>query len=301
MHRLAEHVANARKHVRNEDDTKQYLVLPFLEALGYNPFDPTETWREHNPESLHARQTRADYMILREGKPIVAVECKTLGHSLGQDEIAQLAGYYTFDDAPIGILTDGVKYKFFADKVKANVMDEQPFYDFDIGAFEDSEVEILEWLTKSSFAPDFMVDAATEYQASVEAKDNKSSKAAMEEIIEPIQPQVGEGAESPRDRLDRISKDILRDTVNISLIRIKEGKTELSVNLDNNSLVGSTKRLIKLGKRSGWYNFQCTELSRSPLGKWEKVGLTDPIRIHDLDELYYHADAIRERAVLFYA
>lgn len=300
MRRLTEHVAKASKHVRNEDDTKQYLVLPFFEALGYNPFDPTETWREHNPESLHARQTRADYMIKKEGKPIVAVECKTLGHSLGNDEIAQLAGYYTFDDATIGVLTDGVKYRFFADKVKANVMDDRPFYDFDIGDFQDSEVEILEWMTKPSFAPDFIVDAAKEYHVSVESETSQSLEAVEQEITEPIQPKRSEAAESAPDQLDRIAKDILQDTVNVSLVRTKDSKRELGVHLIHNSLLHGAKRLIRLRKMSGWYNLELIELEPSPLGGWEKAGLTTPIPIYDLAELHNHADAIRERAALFY-
>ena len=234
MHRLAEHVANARKHVRNEDDTKQYLVLPFLEALGYNPFDPTETWREHNPESLHARQTRADYMIKKEGKPIVAVECKTLGHTLGQDEIAQLAGYYTFDDATIGILTDGIKYRFFANKAKANVMDEHPFYDFDIGTFEDAEVEILEWLTKSSFDPELMVVATKEYSVSVKPEGNQSlevpQKELQVELAERPQVQIEGGHGSMNDAKEFRPRDYkARDIFYEILEGLASDKNELEL------------------------------------------------------------------------
>ena len=307
MRRLSEHVAKAQQHVRSEDDTKQYLVLPFFEALGYCPFDPTQIWREHNPESLHAGQTRTDYMILKDGKRIVAVECKTLDHALGQNEITQLAGYYTFDDATIGVLTDGVKYRFFADKAKTNVMDEHPFYDFDIGSFEDAEVEVIEWLTKSSFSRDLMLVAAEEYRERLDTDDSPISEVATEEPREKLveQPQIENngGSESMRERLDKIIKDILRDTVNIALVRTEDSRSMLSVHLDANTLGGKTTRFFRLVKKSDWCSLEFTDTQRSASGGWERGSrkMSRFAKIKDMDDLYNYADTIQERAARFYS
>ncbi len=280
---------------------KQYLVLPFLKALGYNPFDPTEVRREYNPEMTHAGQTRADYMILKEGKPIVSVECKKLDHALGADEVSQLADYFTYSDAVIGILTNGVKYRFFADSAKANVMDERPFFDFDVAEFEDGEADVIRWLTKSSFEQKQMVVAAKECRNVLDTNDSLSSKVAKEGLVELPQLQTHGVPESMRDKLDRAIKDILRYTVNVNLVRTEDRVTMLSVHLDNNGVQGRTTRLFRLVKmRSGEYNFQFADTQRSPSGEWRKAGLTAPIRIHDLAELHNYVDTLREMAARFY-
>lgn len=307
MCKLAEHITNSKQYVNIEEDSKQYLVQPFIQALGYNPFDPTEVQREYNPEMAHAGQTKADYMILKDGRSIVAIECKNLGHVLGTKEIGQLADYFTYSDAQIGILTDGVKYMFFADTKKTNVMDERPFFVFDLNGFEDDAVGIMEWLTKSSFAPDLMVDAAQEYQEEIDKRMPLIPSPAVEiekEVRESMQAKRSECAEPPKDQLHRIIKEILQTTqIRQDLIRMGE-KDMLSVHLHDNLLKGTrTTRFMRLIPRASGYSLQLTDIGPCASGGWERVNmkLIRYAMVKTINDLHHHKDKLREMATRFYA
>jgi hypothetical protein len=45
--RHAEHVKNVGSHCQSEETTKQALILPFLNLLDFNPFDPLKVKAEY--------------------------------------------------------------------------------------------------------------------------------------------------------------------------------------------------------------------------------------------------------------
>ena len=92
---FAEDVQKKASHCTNEEATKQSLVLPFFELLGYNPRDP----REFAPEYIAdpSGKNRVDYAILRNGKPVIALECK-VNHCSHKKFVAgrgQLQAYFS--------------------------------------------------------------------------------------------------------------------------------------------------------------------------------------------------------------
>ncbi|PLM57162.1 type I restriction endonuclease subunit R, partial [Klebsiella michiganensis] len=42
-----EHVKNVREHCTTEETTKQALILPFLDILGFNAYDPQKVKAEY--------------------------------------------------------------------------------------------------------------------------------------------------------------------------------------------------------------------------------------------------------------
>jgi hypothetical protein len=76
---FGERVQRVREHVKNEEATKVALILPFIAALGYDHLDPTEVAAEHAADFSEKYRNRVDYAILRDMKPIIAIECKCLG------------------------------------------------------------------------------------------------------------------------------------------------------------------------------------------------------------------------------
>ena len=59
-------------------------------------------------------------------RPLIVIECKQLSNRLSTDEINQLGHYFSFvpfAGAKIGILTNGVIYKFFTDEAEPNKME----------------------------------------------------------------------------------------------------------------------------------------------------------------------------------
>ncbi|MBD2054560.1 type I restriction enzyme HsdR N-terminal domain-containing protein [Oculatella sp. FACHB-28] len=150
--------------IRTEEATKQYLVIPFIQALGYDVFDPKEVVPEFDANVGAAKKYKLDYAIFKDGKPIILIECKSKEEKFADKchAYSQLFHYFAATDARIGVLTNGVIYRFYADLEKAHKMDEKPFLEIDMLNLKEVLVDELKKVTKSAFDIDKMVTAATE-------------------------------------------------------------------------------------------------------------------------------------------
>lgn len=160
---LASRIPTMISSLQTEEATKQVLILPFIQALGYNVFDLQEVIPEFDANVGTSRKYKLDYAILKDGKPIILIECKGVSDKLEKDDAyTQLFHYYAAVDARIGVLTNGVIYRFYADLDKQHVMDKKPFLEIDLLNLKDSLLEELKRITKSSFNVDEMISAATD-------------------------------------------------------------------------------------------------------------------------------------------
>ena len=89
------------------------MVMPFIQILGYNVFDPLEVTPELIADVGTKKGEKVDYAILRDGKPIILFECKKAGADLHINHAGQLFRYFHVTEARFGILTNGIIYKFF--------------------------------------------------------------------------------------------------------------------------------------------------------------------------------------------
>jgi predicted type IV restriction endonuclease len=163
--RIAEHVVRVREqkeNVTNEEAVKTSLLLPFIRALGYDVFDPKEVFPEFTADIGTKKGEKVDYALLKDGEPIMLFECKCCGASLDEGKCAQLRRYFGNTSARIGILTDGVIYKFFTDLEKTNIMDEKPFMILNFDALDESLIPELKKLTKTTFDLAITISAASE-------------------------------------------------------------------------------------------------------------------------------------------
>src|SRR5215211_5202555 len=119
---LSLHLQKQLPHIQTEEATKNALIMPFISALGYNVFDPTEVTPELIADVGVKKGEKVDYAILKDGKPIILFECKCCGTNLNDVHASQLYRYFSVTDARFGILTDGVVYHFFTDLEAANKM-----------------------------------------------------------------------------------------------------------------------------------------------------------------------------------
>lgn len=94
--------------------------MPFINALGYNVFDPREVTPELVADVGTKRGEKVDYAILRDGKPIMLFECKPCGCDLDSAHASQLYRYFSVTDARFGILTNGINYHFYSDLEASN-------------------------------------------------------------------------------------------------------------------------------------------------------------------------------------
>ncbi len=148
-------VKELAEHVRgNEQATKQSLIGPLLTILGHDLTDPRECIPEYRVDFGPTRSIKPiDWAFLQGGRPIFFVEAKEVGKKLPNfDE--QLADYFAKSpEAKLGILTNGVQWRFFTDIVNSNVMDKEPFVKWDVLLDEEPPFDFLTLLQKSQFNP----------------------------------------------------------------------------------------------------------------------------------------------------
>lgn len=156
--------------IQTEEATKTTFIMPFISALGYNVFDPTEVTPELNADVGTRRGEKVDYAILKDGKPIILIECKWCKTNLDQEHVSQLYRYFTVTEARFGVLTNGVLYRFYTDLEEPNKMDAKPFLEFNILDIKESTVEDVKRFTKTFFNLQETLTAATELKYTKEIK-----------------------------------------------------------------------------------------------------------------------------------
>lgn len=162
---LAKRSVEIRKACRNEESTKLYLALPFIRLLGFDYSNPLEVYPEHDAAFSEHQPNKVDLAVMRDGEPVIAIECKHVGANLRQAR-GQLRGYYNaLPTTKLAILTDGIAFEFFVDSEQPNLMDEEPFLtlDLEVIAVNGSGGDVLEMLahmTKETFNPDTIAELA---------------------------------------------------------------------------------------------------------------------------------------------
>lgn len=177
---LAARIEQVSNTSLNEAVTKTSLVMPFLQAMGYDVFNNNEVAPEYTSDFGTKRGEKIDFAILREGTPVILIECKPLGDPLDAGSCSQLFRYFATQPARIGILTNGRRYLFFSDLEKQNVMDGKPFMEIDLLHFNERDLPELHKLTKEAWDIDGALSSAETL------KFVRAIKIlVMQEIIEP--------------------------------------------------------------------------------------------------------------------
>jgi hypothetical protein len=166
---LADRVAKLKDKVTTEEATKNAFVLPFLECLGYEVFNPTEVVPEFTADIGAKKGEKVDYAVMKDGKPIIIIECKWWGEDLVLHK-SQMIRYFGVTDVKLAILTNGIRYQFFTDLEKINRMDEKPFLDFDILEIPEQLFVELKKFHKSYFNIDEIINTASELKYSNEVR-----------------------------------------------------------------------------------------------------------------------------------
>ena len=182
---LATRIANTKELIQTEEATKNAMVMPLIQILGYNPFDPLEVTPELVADVGTKKGEKVDYAILREGKPILLFECKKSEADLSIRHAAQLFRYFHVTAARFAVLTNGLVYKFFTDLEEPNKMDEKPFFEFNILDFKERDVEELKKFAKSAYDLDAILATANElkYTRAIQQKINEWIQNPSEDFV----------------------------------------------------------------------------------------------------------------------
>lgn len=147
---LAERVAKMKDKILTEEATKNAFIMPFIQCLGYDIFDPLEVVPEFIADIGIKKGEKVDYAILKDNQPIILIECKHWSADLDPHN-SQLFRYFHTTPAKFGILTNGIVYRLYTDLVTPNKMDEKPFFEFRIDDMKDAQIEKLKEFHKSYF------------------------------------------------------------------------------------------------------------------------------------------------------
>jgi hypothetical protein len=117
--------------VQSEDLTRNALVMPFIQILGYDVFNPSEVQSEAVLDFGVKKSKKVDYTIMKDGEPAILVECKHHEDSLDIHD-SRLSKYFRKTKAKYGLLTNGLVYRFYTEKMVRSKKNQEPLFEFNI-------------------------------------------------------------------------------------------------------------------------------------------------------------------------
>lgn len=166
---LAERVSNLKEQILTEEATKNAFIMPFIQMLGYDVFNPLEVIPELDCDLVKKKGEKIDYAIMKDGEPIMLIECKHWKQALNLHD-NQLKRYFVASKARFGVITNGIVYRFYTDLIKPNIMDDAPFLEINMEALKESHIEELKKFHKSYFDIDNILSTASELKYMSELK-----------------------------------------------------------------------------------------------------------------------------------
>ncbi|WP_199140015.1 type I restriction endonuclease [Pedobacter sp. ASV12] len=155
--------------LQTEEATKNALIMPFIKLLGFDVFDPFEVNPEFIADIGIKKGEKVDYAIMKDGEPIIIIECKHHLEKLDPHN-SQLFRYFHTCKAKFGLLTNGLIYRFYTDLNDANKMDEKPFFEFNIAEIKEAQIEELKKFHKSYFDVESISNTASDLKYTNELK-----------------------------------------------------------------------------------------------------------------------------------
>lgn len=176
---IATKYSRLKSNIQTEAATKNALIRPFIEALGYDCSDPSEVVPEFTADVGTKKGEKVDYAIMKDGKPIMLIEAKWSGEPLNEDKQDQLLRYFSAvssqraaaDGTIVGILTNGYEYRFYTALDQQNIMDRRPFLKFSIDNVSDLVAKELKKFAKTAFNIDEILSTAEELKYTGVMKD----------------------------------------------------------------------------------------------------------------------------------
>lgn len=257
----------------NEEITKDVLIRPMIQALGYDSSDPTQVKAEYSVSLRTGGRGRADYVILNNGRPAIVMECKALGVPLDRKIQDQMLQYARALGAFAGIVTDGDTYLCFANAEDENRVDSRPYHELLLSDPADRDEEALGMLHRNSFfqkqlkakaetfvvaidqrtrLAQFLDDPATseEFYRIAAIEDDTQRKSELEQTLELLQEVIHDAVEkmasgeaqipeviTTNEEYDAflLCKGMVHGVVEPHRVEFRDSKTYASVLIDDNN------------------------------------------------------------------
>lgn len=243
---LSDRVDKMKDSLQTEEATKNALIMPFIQSMGYDVFNPMEVMPEFTCDVGTKKGEKIDYAIFKDGEPVILVECKHWKQDLTLHD-NQLLRYYQVSNAKFGLLTNGIVYRFYTDLETPNRMDEKPFLEINLLDIKGNHIEELKKFHKAYFDIENILSSANELKYTSELKVilNNEFTSPSPEFVKLFAKQVYDGVITTklldqfttlvRKSVSGLISDIISDRLKTAL------KTEIAQEENNEVVVSQTE------------------------------------------------------------
>lgn len=159
----------------DEANTKQTIILPILQALGWDTTNPTEVRCEQKVGSL-----AVDYALQHADKNWVFLEVKRPVENLDKHE-DQILNYSLEEGVPLAVLTNGIEWRFYLPMKPGVPKKERRFLTFNL--FKEDKERVTEELFKF-LAKENVIRNESQKMAEEELERQQIRKRSIEKLPE---------------------------------------------------------------------------------------------------------------------
>lgn len=225
---LAARSKHATLHAMTEEATKTAVVMPFIQALGYDAFNLEEVVPEFVADVGIKKGEKIDFAIKIGGKTAILIEVKPINMSLGTAQYSQLFRYFSTVEARLAILINGKEIWFFSDIDEKNRMDKKPFFVFDLQNYDERQIAELARFQKANFDMDNILEAASKlkYVKAAASELSKQLNSPDDEFVRFFGKQIYEGTMTKavvemlrpaiQSALDEVIRNRIQERLNVT-------------------------------------------------------------------------------------
>jgi hypothetical protein len=150
--------------LNTKEKTKNALLLPFFQMLGYDPFNVREVEPGPSVDLGDGPSNTVDYAVNIDGAPAMLFQCEKATAGREAFEKATLLRRLEKLEATVVGLTNGLSYWFYTEVAAMGGSNPLPFLKVDLFEYGSQQVTDLKRLTKANFDAEEILSLAFERQ-----------------------------------------------------------------------------------------------------------------------------------------
>jgi predicted type IV restriction endonuclease len=232
---LSNRIERIKGNIHTEEATKTSLIMPLIQTLGYDIFNPEELVPEYIADIGIKKGEKIDYAIMQNNDPVILIEAKSVNEVLTKHD-SQLFRYFGTTKAKFAILTNGIEYKFFTDLEEQNKMDQKPFFVINMLDLKDADILEIAKFRKNEFDIVNVLTTASELKYTGEIKQyiNLQWEEPSDEFIKVVINDVYQGVKTKkvidnfRDLVQKSLSQYVNEKVNEKLQKALNSSSDQS-------------------------------------------------------------------------
>jgi hypothetical protein len=161
---LASRIPTMIERLATEGATRNALLMPFLQALGYDVFDPAQVWQGYSPN--HDPAAEVDCAVMRDGQPaLLATCCAALAPPDSPAHAAKLRAAFAASRPQAALQTNGLIYLVYLPiQGEPTRLPDAPTWTLDLTKLTDDAAPLLAALHRDTWDPAALAAASARWQ-----------------------------------------------------------------------------------------------------------------------------------------